>query len=418
MPLIALWESNSAAVDEFSIEQVVSTAGNGELKDGSVCSTELRSFFAQVSTQKLARYVERCLSASFAKSGMVLQDLINELGRRLDFTVENGRYQGITSAVGFDGIWKSPEGRTIVIEVKTTDAYRISLDKIAEYRERLISSDHISKLSSILLVVGRDDTGELEAQVRGSRHAWDIRLLSTEALLRLVQLKENADDTSTGQKIRDILFQMEYTRLDRIIDVMFTTVTDVEPVLNPEGEVPLELIDEDSPRIILGKSTAKKIDKVHPQGTWEFTDSRVLQQKRLEILQSVSQFISSPLIKKSRALYWSASHENHVACSISKRYTRTESYRYWYAFHPQWDEFLREGKIGLFVLGCMDQSFAFCIPWNILNPLLPYLNTTTTERGTYWHIHIGEDKGSGYYFVVPKQEKDLPLNNFVLNILV
>ena len=207
---------------------------------------------------------------------------------------------------------------------------------------------------------------------------------------------------------------MEYTRLDRIIDVMFTTVTDVEPVLNPEGEVPLELIDEESPRIILGKSTAKKIDKVHPQGTWEFTDSRVLQQKRLEILQSVSQFISSPLIKKSRALYWSASHENWVACSISKRYTRTESYRYWYAFHPQWDEFLREGKIGLFVLGCMDESFAFCIPWNILNPLLPYLNTTKTERGTYWHIHVGEDKGGEYYLVVPKKEEDLPLTNFIL----
>ena len=81
---------------------------------------------------------------------MVLQDLINELGRRLDFSVENERYQGIANAVGFDGVWTSPEGRSIVIEVKTTDVYRISLDKIAEYREKLIAIGRIGKSSSIL----------------------------------------------------------------------------------------------------------------------------------------------------------------------------------------------------------------------------------------------------------------------------
>jgi len=120
MPLIALWESNSAVIDQFSIEQVVATAGSGELKDGSLCSIELRGFLAQVSTPKLASYVERCLSTGFSKSGMVLQDLINELGRRLDFVVENGRYQGVPNAVGFDGIWNSPEGRSIVMDYGDT----------------------------------------------------------------------------------------------------------------------------------------------------------------------------------------------------------------------------------------------------------------------------------------------------------
>jgi hypothetical protein len=77
-------------------------------------------------------------------------------------------------------------------------------------------------------VVGRDDTGELEAQVRDSRHAWDIRLISADALLKLVLLKESADDPETGRKIRSLLVPMEYTRLDAMIDVMFTTATDVE----------------------------------------------------------------------------------------------------------------------------------------------------------------------------------------------
>jgi hypothetical protein len=44
----------------------------------------------------------------------------------------------------------------------------ISLDTISEYRRKLVDTGQIDKSSSILVVVGRNDTGELEAQVRGS----------------------------------------------------------------------------------------------------------------------------------------------------------------------------------------------------------------------------------------------------------
>jgi hypothetical protein len=184
MPLLALWKSNPNAIGESTIEQIVAIAGDGSLKDSSLCSLELRDYLAQIPSKKLSDYVEHCLSSGFAKSGMVLQDLINELGRRLDYGVKNGRYQGTTNTIGFDGIWTS-EGHTIIAEVKTTDAYRISLDTIANYRVRLQSSNEIAGSSSILIIVGREDTGELEAQIRGSRHAWDIRLISADALLRV-----------------------------------------------------------------------------------------------------------------------------------------------------------------------------------------------------------------------------------------
>lgn len=45
--------------------------------------------------------------------------------------VTDGRYRGVKGQVGFDGLWMSVDGRAIVIEVKTTDAYRIDLDRIA-----------------------------------------------------------------------------------------------------------------------------------------------------------------------------------------------------------------------------------------------------------------------------------------------
>jgi hypothetical protein len=409
MPLLSLWKSDPASVNQFTIEQVVATAGNGDLKDDSICAEELRSFLSQVPTQKLAQYTDHCLNSGFTKSGMVLQDLVNELGRRLDFKAENGRYQGKPNAIGNDGIWFAPEGRALVIEVKTTDAYRLSLDTIAGYRDKLRAVGKIADPSSVLIVVGRNDTGELEAQVRGSRHAWDIRLISADALLKLVKLKENSDDPETGRKIRSLLTPMEYTRLDQMIDVMFTAATDVEATLIQDLSIagsqptPVEEItpaDSSEP----GEATSK--------GTWVFTDSALLQAKRLSVLVALSKKWGTPLITKSRALSWSGGdHETRVVCSISKRYTKG-TYPYWYAYHPGWDDFLKEAKNGFFVLGCMDQPFAYAIPWATINSLLPGLNTTTTERGSYWHVHLAEGASGHFAILVPKEDRSLDLQSF------
>src|SRR5271165_1345790 len=173
MPLLAFWKSARDEVSKLSIEQIVSSAGDGALKDKSPCSDELREYLSQISSETIASYIDQCLASSFAKGGMVLQDLVNELGRRLGYSVENGRYQGVRNANGFDGLWLSPETHSIVVEVKTTDTYRFLLDTIAAYRTKLSEASKMTGPSSILIVVGRDDTGDLEAQVRGSRHAWD-----------------------------------------------------------------------------------------------------------------------------------------------------------------------------------------------------------------------------------------------------
>ena len=55
---------------------------------------ELREYLTQANSQKISEYVEHCLTAGFTKSGLVLQDLVNELGRRLEYDVSNGHYQG------------------------------------------------------------------------------------------------------------------------------------------------------------------------------------------------------------------------------------------------------------------------------------------------------------------------------------
>jgi len=67
MPLLSLWKSNAEAVAEFTVEQVVATAGDGSLKDGSLCSQELQSYIEQIPSEKLAAYVNQCLSSKLDK---------------------------------------------------------------------------------------------------------------------------------------------------------------------------------------------------------------------------------------------------------------------------------------------------------------------------------------------------------------
>lgn len=193
MALLDFWKNNRDAVLGLKIEQVLSSAGDGQLRDGSDCSRELRQFLAEVPSESIFRYVQHCLDSPFSNSGLVLQDLINEVGRRLEFEVEDGLYRGKKTAIGHDGIWRSGKSPSILVEVKTTDYITVSLDKIAAYKRALVESGETSSDTSILVVVGREDTGGLEAQIRGSRYAWEMRLISADRLSNLLRIKEEVE---------------------------------------------------------------------------------------------------------------------------------------------------------------------------------------------------------------------------------
>ena len=50
----------------------------------------------------------------------------------------HGLYRGSTTDVGYDGVWRTDNSSSIVVEIKTTDAYRINLEVIPDYRRSLI----------------------------------------------------------------------------------------------------------------------------------------------------------------------------------------------------------------------------------------------------------------------------------------
>lgn len=402
MPLLSLWRSDPETIDSLDLQQIVSNAGDGELRDHSPCSEEFRAFLKETRTQKLASYIEQCLSQPLTKGGYILQDLVNELGRRLDYAVENGRYAGVANQVGFDGLWAFGTS-TLIVEVKTTDAYRLSLETLVGYKRKLVEQGRCTPDASILIVVGRQDTGELEAQVRGSRHAWDIRLISAEALLRLVSVKESAGQTDTDNKIRGILRPAEYTRLDGLVDVVFSASRDRD--METLSELP-------EPAVELPNT----YDERSISGTYEFTPAGDLARKKEQVIAAWGRRSHIPLVAKGGAFFWSGDHQRRAICALSKRYTKFVNRPYWYAYHPAWRDFIRTGAAGHLLLGAMDRAEAFALPAHWLEPLLDKLNTTEKPDGkTYWHLHIREDRPGEFTLYVPGSDA-LPLQEFAFSL--
>jgi hypothetical protein len=216
-----------------------------------------------------------------------------------------------------------------------------------------------------------------------------VRLISAEALLKLVILKENAETPLVGAKIRGLLRPMEYTRLDALADVMFDTIAEVDAP-------PPDTAPDDAGAKQAGDSDAAQ------KSAWQFTDSNELQTKRLSIMTALSKREGVELGRKTRALYASPSGNVRAACAMSKRYKGSSPNADWYAFHPQWDEFLTAGEKSYFVLGCMDKNEAYAIEHSAVKKILPLLNTTTPKDGSaYWHIHLRE-QGGKTLLVVPK----------------
>src|SRR5689334_7340811 len=143
MALIDIWENTPEQLQGKKLRQVIGFAG--KLTDDGATSKEFREFLSAVPSALLTQYAHECSTERFEDSGLALQDVVNEVGRRLGFDVTNGRYRGVSGQPGFDGLWRSPDGHVLVVEVKTTDAYRISLETSAGYRKSLVQTKQFAE---------------------------------------------------------------------------------------------------------------------------------------------------------------------------------------------------------------------------------------------------------------------------------
>ncbi len=374
--ILSIYQNNNTVLEGKTLSQILAFTGDGKLRDNNKTSSDFREFLNEIPSQLITKFANNCLTDAFTDSGLALQDIINQIGKRLSYTVENGLYRGNQNDIGFDGIWTSKEGYNIVLEVKTTDAYRMNLDDtVAKYRTKLIEQQKISKTeSSILIVVGREDTGGLEAQIRGSKHAWDIRLISTDSLIKLLTLKETLNDTKTIQQITELLKPKEYTRIDQLIELIFVTSKDLQV------EIPTE---EEIEEATSGRKTGvTSEDRSTPVNFNE------------ECFLRVKNKFGINLVKQSRVSYSNQEKSTGLICAVSKEYEQGQYKKYWFAFHPHQQEFLIEFQNSFVAFGCGSPTDTLVIPFKEFQPFLKNCGTTENVDRMYWHIviHLRDNK--------------------------
>jgi hypothetical protein len=390
-----LWEKSKETFETKNLQQILSFAGDGKLKDGNSTSLEFRELLDQIPSKIIKKFADNCLTEKFDDSGFALQDVLNQIGYRLGFQVEDGQYRGKQNIIGYDGIWTSKEGHSIIVEVKTTDAYRINLDTIAEYRNKLIIQHRTeASKSSILIIVGRQDTGDLEAQIRGSVHAWDIRLISTDSLLKLLTVKETLNDSKTIQQINELLKPNEYTRIDKLIDLIFITSQDMQL------EEPIEI--ENDKQLDVNKE--QNIEpKFIPVNFHEDCITKI--EKKLDLT----------LIKQTRISYTNKENTIGLTCAISKSHKQGRYEKFWFAFHPHQQDFLIDLKASYVAFGCGSSENLFLFKYKEFQTFLQYFWTTEKENRMYWHIVI-HHRDNRFLLQVPKNKENdaIDITNYKL----
>lgn len=368
MALISFWENSRSEVESLDLKQVVGIAGDGKLVDGAPSSLEFRDYLRRVDAELLDRYATQCLDDAFDGSGLALQDVVNQVGTRLGFSVEPGRYRGGKTHVGNDGLWRSPDGHALVIEIKTTDTYRVALDRIAAYRSQLVAAGTIQEhQSSILIVVGRNDTGDLEAQIRGSRHAWDMRLISVAALLDLMRLRQDVEDPNLVRRIHAILRPREFTRLDEIVELVFSTAEEVRQ----DDSAEMLPVDEEASEPASPKSGQAAL--------------------REACAARIEAHFKHHLVKRSHATYESPDGHLRVVCLVSREHLNNERRNFWFGFHPHQREFLAGANEAIVALGCGSEARLLVIPFSAFDKWVEGMGTTHNERAEHWHVLVFRD---------------------------
>lgn len=370
MTLVQIWKENPEQIRAKRVDQIIGFAGDGKLGDKNSAPIEFRDFLARVPGELIAKYANDCLENAFKDSGLALQDIVNEIATRLGFKVEAGRYRGTKSDIGHDGIWTAPNNHAIVAEVKTTDAYRLPIETVATYRKRLIKAGRIAEdQSSILIIVGREDTGELEAQIRGSRYAWDVRLISIDAFVRLMKIRQDLDSPSVEERIRAVLIPREYTRVDEIIDLVFSTTEDILE------ETPDELGADDEVEPAPAEKESKEREK--PVSF------------NLACVERIGKSLNVELTKQSRVIFGDLDSGLMITCAVSKEYRNAGGLGYWFAFHEHQLQKLSEAPSAYACFGCGSPDQIAILPLAFINSQLEGMNQTTREDGRlYWHVQI------------------------------
>jgi len=150
---------------------------------------------------------------------------------------------------------------------------------------------------------------------------------------------------------------------------------------------------------------------VKEKGRWKFTGADILNAKRIQIRDSISNREGAELEQKGAQL-WSADMGIRAICSISKRY-EGRSTPYWYGYTPEWHAYLAQSSRSFCVFGCVDRERAYAVPAKEMERVLPDLNRSGDR---HWHIFLDDNEQEGLDLVL-KTGVRVSLNKYELSLV-
>lgn len=228
----------------ISLNKIMSLVGKLDDSPGEDVPRERFRHFLKENVKEVGQirdYVDECLRNKGDQYNRALQDLVNYLGEFLGFEVIFGRYQGVPGQIGHDGLWKSPKGYHIVIEVKTTEVYAIKTSTLVGYVDQLISEKNIPDWDRALglYVVGRPDpeVNQFENSIVAEKRTHQLRIISVESL---ISLAETMNEYEVDHE--DILAVIQPSRptVDPVAGLMARLVAQRGTEIIPKEEIPAE----------------------------------------------------------------------------------------------------------------------------------------------------------------------------------
>ena len=360
------------------------------LRDNSSASLELRRHLRAAGLTEIEAISRILLSTQ--TNGRVFQDLVNNLGERIGFEVEYGLYQGVKNAIGFDGYWRS-KNSDIVVECKTTDAFRISTDVLLRYAERLRVERNLKGSPSILLVVGRFDTGDLESQIRGSRADDRIGVIGIGSLLSLVGAVGELTNGPATEGLRSLLIPRDYTRLDELSRLITNVINEAQY----SHSIAEDLVSQDSTKI--------PFDEMVSSAVWYKAAMVSSLEEETGVLDKITASKSHFTDQMGQSIFIAA----------SKRYQR-EDQQYWFSIPKDMENFWRANG-GRLLLGLVGSKVHYDIPWDALEKIIVHLNEASRGKRDYFHLGL-KDTGQSFEAILPKLGKTLDISRYEKVLMV
>lgn len=207
---------------ELTLDRLVNLAG--EWTEDSRASEQFRQIIddEQTTTDEIEAYLHEAIQGSEQYHNRALQDLINNIGRRLGFEIEYGVYQGTSETIGFDGLWTSTatgEETHLVVETKKSTAFSIDPGQAGQYMDQLIQQEGVDRSQVYgLYVIGEGDVETVAQTVFGSQYRDRMRVITAQRLLDLLEIQE--DSGLRHDQVVDVLLPINAVDVGQLVELI------------------------------------------------------------------------------------------------------------------------------------------------------------------------------------------------------